>query len=104
MKLECKILKPLGIVERESTAVYPVDPPFLAKALLLLDENMERPVSATALAKAVGVSSSTLRAREGAHAPHTSPKRIDMSVWSHAPWCITQNLGPYYECVILTQL
>ena len=53
---------PLGIVERESTAVYPVDPPFLAKALLLLDENMERPVSATAIAKAVGVSSSTLRA------------------------------------------
>lgn len=63
MKIECKILKPLGIVERESTAVYPVDPPFLAKALLLLDENMERPVSTTALAKAVGVSSSTLRAR-----------------------------------------
>ena len=53
---------PLGIVERESTAVYPVDPPFLAKALLLLDENMERPVSAAALAKVVGVSSSTLRA------------------------------------------
>ena len=53
---------PLGIVERESTAVYPVDPPFLAKALLLLDENMERPVSATAIAKAVGVSSTTLRA------------------------------------------
>ena len=53
---------PLGIVERESTAVYPVDPPFLAKALLLLDENMERPVSAAALAGAVGVSSSTLRA------------------------------------------
>ena len=53
---------PLGIVERESTAVYPVDPPFLAKALLLLDENMKRPVSAAALAKVVGVSSSTLRA------------------------------------------
>ena len=52
---------PLGIVERESTAVYPVDPPFLAKALLLLDENMERPVSVTELAKAVGVSSTTLR-------------------------------------------
>lgn len=53
---------PLGIVERESTAVYPVDPPFLAKALLLLDETMEQPLSATALAKAVGVSSTTLRA------------------------------------------
>jgi LacI family transcriptional regulator len=52
---------PLGIVERESTAVYPVDPPFLAKALLFLNENMERPVSATAIAKAVGVSSTTLR-------------------------------------------
>ena len=55
-------IPPLGIVERESTAVYPVDPPFLAKALLLLDENIERPLSATALAKAVGVSSTTLRA------------------------------------------
>ena len=52
---------PLGIVERESTAVYPFDPPFLAKALLLLDENMERAVSATELAKEVGVSSTTLR-------------------------------------------
>ena len=53
---------PLGIVERESTAVYPVDPPFLAKALMLLDETMERPLSATALAKEAGVSSTTLRA------------------------------------------
>ena len=53
---------PLGIVERESTAVYPVDPPFLAKALLLLDETMEQPLSATAIAKTVGVSSTTLRA------------------------------------------
>ena len=55
-------IPPLGIVERESTAVYPIDPPFLAKALLLLDEKMERPLSATALAKAVGVSPVTLRA------------------------------------------
>ena len=55
-------IPPLKIVERESTAVYPVDPPFLAKALLLLDETMEQPLSATALAKAVGVSSTTLRA------------------------------------------
>ena len=55
-------IPPLEIVERESTAVYPVDPPFLAKALLLLDETMEQPLSATALAKAVGVSSTTLRA------------------------------------------
>lgn len=52
---------PLGIIERESTAVYPVDPPFLTKALLLLNENIDRPVSATALAKEVGVSSTTLR-------------------------------------------
>lgn len=55
-------IPPLEIVERESTAVYPVDPPFLAKALLLLDETMEQPLSATSLAKAVGVSSTTLRA------------------------------------------
>ena len=95
MKIECKILKPLGIVERESTAVYPVDPPFLAKALLLLDENMERPVSTTALAKAVGVSSSTLRARaREITPPHSSPKRIDMSFCPHAPWSITQKSRP----------
>ena len=55
-------VQPLGIVERESTAVYPVDPPFLAKALLLLDEKMDRPLSAAALAEAAGVSSATLRA------------------------------------------
>ena len=54
-------IPPLGIVERESTAVYPVDPPFLAKALQLVDENMSRHVSAAALADAVGVAVSTLR-------------------------------------------
>ena len=39
-----------------------MDPPFLAKALLLLDEKMDRPLSAAALAEAAGVSSATLRA------------------------------------------
>ena len=54
-------IQPHGIVERESTAVYPVDPPYLAKALLLIDDNIEKPLSAAELAKAVGVSSTSLR-------------------------------------------
>lgn len=54
-------IPPLGIVERESTAVYPVNPPFLAKALLLLDDSIECPLPPKSLASAVGVSTTTLR-------------------------------------------
>ncbi len=54
-------IPPLGIVERESTAVYPVNPPFLAKALLLLDDSIECPLPPKGLASAVGVSTTTLR-------------------------------------------
>ena len=38
-----------------------MDPPYLAKALLLIDDNIEKPLSAAELAKAVGVSSTSLR-------------------------------------------
>ena len=53
---------PLGIVERDSTNVYPIDPPYLAKALLRLDENLNRPVTIPELAQMVGVPPTTLRA------------------------------------------
>ena len=51
---------PAGIVERESTAIYPVNPPWLAKILLLLDKNMGTPISVRDLAKAVGLSHTSL--------------------------------------------
>ena len=53
---------PLGIVERDSTNVYPIDPPYLARALLRLDENLDRHTTIQELAKAVGVPPTTLRA------------------------------------------
>ncbi len=56
------LIPPIGIVERESTAVYPVDPPYLAKALLALDGHLDKPMSASKLAEAAGVSLSTLNA------------------------------------------
>ena len=52
---------PVGIVERESTAVYPVNPPWLAKILLMLDENLDKSISAADLAKAAGVSQTMLQ-------------------------------------------
>jgi LacI family transcriptional regulator len=51
---------PAGIVERESTAIYPVNPPWLAKILLLLDKNMGTPISVRDLAKAAGLSHTSL--------------------------------------------
>jgi pimeloyl-ACP methyl ester carboxylesterase len=35
---------PVRIVERESTAVYPVTPPWLAKCLLILDANLDKSI------------------------------------------------------------
>lgn len=49
------------IIERESTATYPVNPPWLAKAPLLLDSNLDKPISAADLANAVGVSQTALQ-------------------------------------------
>lgn len=56
------LVPPKGIVERESTAVYPVDPPWLADVLSLVDDNIDSPVSASDLAAAAGVSHTTLQA------------------------------------------
>ena len=53
--------RPVGIVERESTATYPVNPPWLANALLLLDANLDKPISAADLANAAGVSQTALQ-------------------------------------------
>lgn len=55
------LVRPIGIVERESTATYPVNPPWLAKALLLLDSNLDKPISAADLANAAGVSQTSLQ-------------------------------------------
>lgn len=55
------LVPPLGVVERESTAVYPVDPPWLANALSMLDGNMGATLSVADLAKAAGVSQPTLQ-------------------------------------------
>ena len=52
---------PAGIVERESTAVYPVNPPWLAKCLLMLDASLDKSISAADLAKAAGVSQTMLQ-------------------------------------------
>ena len=49
-------------MERESTETWPVDPPYLAKALMLLDKSLNQRTSITSLAAAVGVPSTTLRA------------------------------------------
>ena len=52
---------PLGIVERESTAIYPVNPPWLAKALSLLDADLGQSLSVEDMAKTAGVSQPTLQ-------------------------------------------
>ena len=50
----------IGIVERDSTAVYPIDPPWLAKTLLLIDANLDLAFNMSSLAEAAGVSEKTL--------------------------------------------
>ncbi len=55
------LIPPVGIVERESTNIYPIDPPWLAKTLLLLDENIDKSVSVSVLAEAASVSPTTLQ-------------------------------------------
>lgn len=55
------LIPPLGVVERESTNVYPVDPPWLAKTLLLVDDNIDRRVKLESLAAAAGISQSALQ-------------------------------------------
>ena len=52
---------PIRIVERESTATYPVDPPWFANVLLMLDANLDKSILAKDLAKAAGVSHTMLQ-------------------------------------------
>ena len=52
---------PIGVIERESTATYPVNPPWFAKVLLMLDANLDKSISAAGLAKAAGVSHTMLQ-------------------------------------------
>ena len=52
---------PLGVFERESTSTYPIDPPWLARILQLLDENLKRNFTVPQLAKMSGVSQATLQ-------------------------------------------
>ena len=54
-------INPRSVVERDSTKTYPVDPPWLADVLLLLDENIDKPIQLENLAEAAGVSQSTLQ-------------------------------------------
>ena len=53
-------IKPRGIVERESTATYPVKPDWFARALEYVDANMSSPVSSIDLARVAGVSQTAL--------------------------------------------
>jgi len=54
-------IPPLGVVERESTNVYPVDPPWLTKALSLIDDNLDQRIALADLAAAAGISQSALQ-------------------------------------------
>lgn len=52
---------PIGVIERESTCVYPVNPPWLAKLLLMLDDSLNRNFTVPELAKISGVSQVTVQ-------------------------------------------
>ena len=47
------LIDPLGVESRDSTAVYPVDPPWLAKALVFIRDNVARGLIASDVAKHV---------------------------------------------------
>ena len=54
-------VKPGDLIARESTECYPLDPPWLEKALIHVDANMNRPLSASDLIKLSGVSHTALQ-------------------------------------------
>ena len=54
-------VKPGDIIERESTAVYPIEPKYLADILPMLDANPDRAFSTAELAAAANVSQTTLQ-------------------------------------------
>lgn len=53
-------VKPRGIVERESTATYPVKPEWFARALEFVDANMSRQISSVELVRVANVSNTML--------------------------------------------
>lgn len=54
-------VKPGTLVERTSTAVFPVDPPWFATALSYIETHMSSPVSTVDAARAAGVSQTALQ-------------------------------------------
>ena len=54
-------VKPGDLIERESTETYPLDPPWLAEALVHVDANISRPLSAHNHLKISGVSHTALQ-------------------------------------------
>ena len=54
-------VKPGDLIARESTECYPLDPPWLEKALIHVDANMNHPLSASDLIKLSGVSHTALQ-------------------------------------------
>lgn len=55
------LMPPVRIVERESTSAFPAGPAWLSNALLLLDANIDRPLTADDMANAAGVSQTALQ-------------------------------------------
>lgn len=51
-----RLIEPLGVESRDSTAVYPVDPPWLAAALVHIRDNVAKGLIASDVAKHVGMS------------------------------------------------
>ena len=54
-------VRPGRLVERTSTAVFPLDPPWFAKALSYIETHMSSPISTADAARAAGVSQTSLQ-------------------------------------------
>ena len=54
------LLKPIGVVDRASTAVYPVDPPWLADVLVYIRSDVDKSLTAEDIVKRVGKSYGTI--------------------------------------------
>ncbi len=54
-------VRPGRLVERTSTAVFPLDPPWFAKALSYIETHMSSPISTAEAARAAGVSQTALQ-------------------------------------------
>ena len=50
------LIEPLGVESRDSTAVYPIDPPWLAEALVFVRSNVAKGLIASDVAAQVGKS------------------------------------------------